>query len=31
MTYTKIGEDGAKIMDDSSKTQSFIPNFIFVG
>ena len=31
MTYSKIGEDSAKIMDDASKTQSFIPNFIFVG
>lgn len=31
MTYTKIGEDSAKIMDDTSKTQTFIPNLIFVG
>ena len=26
MTYTKLGEDSAKIMEDVSKTQSFIPN-----
>jgi hypothetical protein len=31
MTYPKIGEDSAKIMDDASKTQSFMPNLIFVG
>ena len=31
MTYSKIGEDGAKIMEDASKTQSYLPNLIFVG
>lgn len=31
MTYAKLGEDSAKIMDDASKTQSYIPNLIFVG
>ena len=31
MTYIKIGEESAKIMEDASKTQSFIPNLIFVG
>jgi hypothetical protein len=31
MTYAKIGEDGAKIMEDAQKTQTFIPNMIFVG
>ncbi len=31
MTYVKLGEDSAKIMDDVSKTQSYIPNIIFVG
>ncbi len=31
MTYVKLGEDGSKIMDDVSKTNSYIPNIIFVG
>jgi len=31
MTYVKVGEDGAKMMEDTSKTQQFIPNLIFVG
>ena len=31
MTYSKIGEDGAKMMDDASKTNSYVPNLIFVG
>jgi hypothetical protein len=31
MTYTKVGEDSAKIMEDTSKTQQFVPNLIFVG
>jgi hypothetical protein len=31
MTYSKIGEDSAKMMDDASKTQNFIPNLIFCG
>lgn len=31
MTYPKLGEDSAKIMDDASKTQAYIPNLIFVG
>jgi len=31
MTYPKIGEDSAKIMEDASKTQSYLPNLIFVG
>jgi len=31
MTYAKIGEDGAKMMEDNNKTQAFIPNLIFVG
>lgn len=31
MTYVKIGEDSAKMMDDASKTQGFMPNIIFVG
>ena len=31
MTYVKIGEDSAKIMDDASKTQAFMPNIIYVG
>lgn len=31
MTYVKIGEDGAKIMDDNSKINSYVPNLIFVG
>jgi hypothetical protein len=31
MTYLKVGEDGAKMMDDASKTQAFNPNIIYVG
>lgn len=31
MTYVKLGEDGAKIMEDTNKTQTYIPNMIFVG
>lgn len=31
MTYTKVGEDSAKMMEDTSKTQQFVPNLIFVG
>lgn len=31
MTYVKLGEDSAKIMDDASKTQAYIPNIIYVG
>ncbi len=31
MTYVKVGEDSAKIMDDTAKTQQYIPNLIFVG
>jgi hypothetical protein len=31
MTYAKIGEEGAKIMEDASKTQSYVPTYIFVG
>ncbi len=31
MTYVKIGEDSSKIMEDASKTNSYIPNIIFVG
>lgn len=31
MTYMKIGEDSAKMMDDASKINSFVPNAIFVG
>jgi hypothetical protein len=31
MTYVKINEESAKIMDDVSKTNSFVPNIIFVG
>jgi hypothetical protein len=31
MTYVKVGEDSAKIMDDTNKTQTYFPNTIFVG
>lgn len=31
MTYVKVGEDSAKIMEDASKNQSYNPNIIFVG
>lgn len=31
MTYLKVGEDGAKMMDDASKTQAFNPTLIYVG
>lgn len=31
MIYTKLGEDSSKIMEDVGKTQSYIPNLIFVG
>lgn len=31
MTYTKIGEDSAKIMEDTNKVQSHVPNLIYVG
>lgn len=31
MTYAKIGEEGAKMMEDANKTQTYIPNLIFVG
>jgi hypothetical protein len=31
MTYVKIGEESAKMMEDANKTQTFIPNLIFVG
>jgi len=31
MTYAKIGEDGAKMMEDANKTQAYVPNLIFVG
>jgi len=31
MTYAKVNEESAKLMEDASKTQSFIPNLIFVG
>jgi len=31
MTYAKLGEDGAKMMEDANKTQIFIPMSIFVG
>ena len=31
MTYAKIGEDGAKMMEDANKTQTFMPNLIFCG
>jgi len=31
MTYLKVGEDSAKMMDDASKTQAYVPVGIFVG
>ena len=31
MTYLKINEESAKMMEDASKTQSFVPSLIFVG
>ena len=31
MTYPKLGEDSAKIMEDAAKTQGYFPNLIFVG
>lgn len=31
MTYTKIGEDSAKMMEDTNKVQTHIPNLIFCG
>jgi len=31
MEYKKIGEDSAKMMEDASKVQSYIPNLIFCG
>jgi len=31
MTYVKIGEESAKILEDSVKAQSYVPNLIFVG
>jgi hypothetical protein len=31
MTYSKIGEESAKMMDDVNKVQTYIPNLIFVG
>lgn len=31
MTYAKVGEDGAKIMEDANKTQTYMPNLIFCG
>ena len=31
MTYPKLGEDSAKIMEDVAKTQAYFPNLIFVG
>lgn len=31
MTYTKIGEDSAKMMEDANKTQTYMPNLIFCG
>jgi hypothetical protein len=31
MTYTKLGEDTAKLAEDTQKSQTFIPNLIFVG
>jgi hypothetical protein len=31
MTYVKIGEDSAKMMEDAAKTQTYNPNLIFVG
>jgi len=31
MTYVKVGEDGAKMMEDTTKTQTYMPNLIFCG
>jgi len=31
MTYTKLGEDTAKISEDAQKVQTYVPNLIFVG
>lgn len=31
MTYVKLNEDSAKIMEDASKIQTYVPNIIFVG
>jgi len=31
MTYSKVSETSAKMMEEASKAQSFIPNLIFVG
>jgi len=31
MTYLKINEDSAKMMEDASKTQTYNPNLIYVG
>jgi hypothetical protein len=31
MTYVKVGEDSAKMMEDTSKVQTYVPNLIFVG
>jgi hypothetical protein len=31
MIYSKIGEESAKMMEDNSKAQSFIPSLIFIG
>ena len=31
MTYVKLGEDLAKISEDSQKAQTYLPNLIYVG
>ena len=31
MTYVKVGEDSAKLMEDTNKAQVYIPNLIFCG
>jgi len=31
MVYTKLGEDNAKIVEDASKIQNYIPQLIYVG
>ncbi len=31
MTYAKVGEDSAKLSEDANKSQTYIPNLIFVG
>lgn len=31
MTYAKIGEDSAKMVEDTNKVQSYFPNLIFTG